>query len=57
MVRGSEMRTYHWSLFLEMGIFGLWIPPLTGVVRTMGNGTEGVQAADIATIFFIACNM
>ncbi|RBQ67750.1 hypothetical protein FVER14953_21134 [Fusarium verticillioides] len=41
----------------EMGIFGLWIPPLTGVVRTMGNRTEGVRAADIATIFFIACNM
>ncbi|KAF5985237.1 hypothetical protein FCOIX_2214 [Fusarium coicis] len=41
----------------EMGIFGFWIPPLTGVVRTMGKGTEGVQAADIATIFFIACNM
>ncbi|KAF5548025.1 hypothetical protein FPHYL_10033 [Fusarium phyllophilum] len=41
----------------EMGIFGLWIPLLTGVVRTMGNGTEGVRMADIATIFFIACNM
>ncbi|KAF5568458.1 hypothetical protein FNAPI_160 [Fusarium napiforme] len=41
----------------EMGIFGLWIPPLAGVVRAMGKGTEGVRAADIATIFFIACNM
>ncbi|KAF5966395.1 hypothetical protein FBULB1_11669 [Fusarium bulbicola] len=57
MVRGAEFRTYHWSLLLEMGIFGLWIPPLTGVVRTMGKGTEGVRAADIAIVFFIACNM
>ncbi|KAF5601830.1 uncharacterized protein FSUBG_8002 [Fusarium subglutinans] len=57
MVRGAELRTYHWSLLLEMGIFGLWIPPLTGVVRTMGKGVEGVRAADIATVFFIACNM
>ncbi|KAF5574791.1 hypothetical protein FPANT_11616 [Fusarium pseudoanthophilum] len=46
-----------WVFCLKMGIFGLWIPPLTGVVRTMGKGTEGVRAADIATIFFIACNM
>ncbi|KAG5750284.1 hypothetical protein H9Q70_007063 [Fusarium xylarioides] len=46
-----------WVFCLKMGIFGLWIPPLTGVVRTMGKGAEGVQAADIATIFFIACNM
>lgn len=57
MVRGTELRTYHWSLLLEMGILGLWIPPLTGVVRTMEKGSEGVRAADIATIFFIACNM
>ncbi|KAI1012795.1 hypothetical protein LB504_008316 [Fusarium proliferatum] len=41
----------------ELSIFGLWIPPLTGVVRTMGIRSEGVRAADIATIFFIACNM
>ncbi|KAH7181888.1 hypothetical protein DER46DRAFT_670186 [Fusarium sp. MPI-SDFR-AT-0072] len=27
------------------------------VVRTMGIRSEGVRAADIATIFFIACNM
>jgi hypothetical protein len=57
MVRGTELRTYHWSLLLEMGILGLWIPPLTGVVRTMEKRSEGVRAADIATIFFIACNM
>ncbi|KAL5619524.1 hypothetical protein FOVSG1_001746 [Fusarium oxysporum f. sp. vasinfectum] len=57
MVRGTELRTYHWSLLLEMGILGLWIPPLTGVVRTMEKGSEGVRAADIATIFFIACNI
>ncbi|KAF5695860.1 hypothetical protein FDENT_166 [Fusarium denticulatum] len=46
-----------WVFCLKMGIFGLWIPPLTSVVRTMGKGTEGVRTADIATIFFIACNM
>ncbi|EXL87844.1 hypothetical protein FOPG_01428 [Fusarium oxysporum f. sp. conglutinans race 2 54008] len=41
----------------QMGILGLWIPPLTGVVRTMEKRSEGVRAADIATIFFIACNI
>ncbi|RBA11339.1 hypothetical protein FPRO05_04512 [Fusarium proliferatum] len=46
-----------WVFCLKMSIFGLWIPPLTGVVRTMGIRSEGVRAADIATIFFIACNM
>ncbi|KAI7761837.1 hypothetical protein ACKAV7_000322 [Fusarium commune] len=46
-----------WVFCLKMGILGLWIPPLTGVVRTMGIRSEGVRAADIATIFFIACNM
>ncbi|KAF5720675.1 hypothetical protein FMUND_4057 [Fusarium mundagurra] len=46
-----------WVFCLKMGIFGLWIPPLTVVVRTMGKGTEEDRGADIATIFFIACNM
>ncbi|KAF5260392.1 hypothetical protein FOXYS1_8963 [Fusarium oxysporum] len=46
-----------WVFCLKMGILGLWIPPLTGVVRTMEKRSEGVRAADIATIFFIACNI
>ncbi|KAF4953917.1 hypothetical protein FGADI_5709 [Fusarium gaditjirri] len=41
----------------EMGILGLWIPPLTGVVRIMEQRSEGVGAVNTATIFFIACNM
>ncbi|KAF5630439.1 uncharacterized protein FTJAE_8201 [Fusarium tjaetaba] len=56
-VVGRQLSHGMLGVLLEYGIFGLWIPPLTGVVRTMGKGTEGVRAADIATIFFIACNM
>ncbi|CEI65393.1 hypothetical protein FVEN_g12852 [Fusarium venenatum] len=57
MVRGIELRTYHWSLLLEMSILGLWIPPLSDVIRVMTERGEGPQSSDIATVFFIGSNM
>lgn len=57
MVRGIELRTYHWSLLLETSILGLWIPPLNDVVRVMMQRDQGVKTSDIATVFFIGTNM
>jgi hypothetical protein len=57
MVRGIEVRTYHWSLLLEMGILGLWIPPLRDVISVMTQRGQGPQSSDIATVFFIGSNM
>ncbi|KAM5361742.1 hypothetical protein ACJZ2D_012915 [Fusarium nematophilum] len=57
MVRGLEMRTYHWSLILELGILALWIPPLYAIIGKMHETRQRPSKADIATIFFIACNM
>ncbi|GKU00722.1 f-box protein [Fusarium langsethiae] len=57
MVRGIELRTYHWSLLLEMGILGLWIPPLRDVISVMTQRDQGPQSSDIATVFFIGSNM
>ncbi|UZP34137.1 hypothetical protein NXS19_001953 [Fusarium pseudograminearum] len=57
MVRGIELRTYHWSLLLEMSILGLWIPPLNDVIRIMTQRDQGVKTSDIATVFFIGTNI
>jgi hypothetical protein len=57
MVRGMELRTYHWALLLELGILGLWIPPLNAILNIMEQRPEGPEKQDTATVFFIACNM
>jgi hypothetical protein len=51
------LRTYHWSLLLETSILGLWIPPLSDVIRITTERGEGLQSSDIATVFFIGSNM
>ncbi|KAF4456078.1 hypothetical protein F53441_1693 [Fusarium austroafricanum] len=43
-----------------LGVFlehGLWVPPLTGIVRLMERRSEGVRPSDIATVFFVGSNM
>ncbi|RGP60300.1 hypothetical protein FLONG3_10929 [Fusarium longipes] len=57
VVRGIEMRTYHWSLLLETSVLGLWMPPLHDVIRVMTQRAEGPQRTDIATVFFIGSNI
>ncbi|KAI6756719.1 hypothetical protein HG530_011317 [Fusarium avenaceum] len=57
MVRGTELRTYHWALLLELGILGLWIPPLLAILNIMEKRPEGPEKKDTATVFFITCNI
>lgn len=57
ITRGVELRTYHWSLLLEMGVLGLWMPPMNGVITVMTQRAEGPYRSDIATVFFISSNM
>ncbi|KAF4977552.1 hypothetical protein FZEAL_5923 [Fusarium zealandicum] len=57
MVRSVQLRTYHWALILELGILVLWIPPMYAIIREARHEPARPSKADIATLFFVACNI
>ena len=57
LLRNVELRTYHWALILELGILGLWIPPLLTILGSAQNRPGRMSPAEIATIFFVVSNM
>ncbi|KAK7423873.1 hypothetical protein QQX98_000744 [Neonectria punicea] len=57
LVRNEELRTYHFTLFLELAILGVWVPPLYAIIKDGPGSPEGFSKADVATIIFIALNM
>ncbi|KAJ4222243.1 hypothetical protein NW759_006665 [Fusarium solani] len=57
LLRNVELRTYHWTLILELGILGLWIPPLLTILGSAQNRPGRPSPADVATIFFVASNI
>ena len=57
LVRNEELRTYHFTLFLELAILAVWVPPLYAIVRDAPGSTEGFSKAAVATIVFIVLNM
>ncbi|KPM36327.1 hypothetical protein AK830_g10256 [Neonectria ditissima] len=57
LVRNEELRTYHFTLFLELAILALWMPPLYAIVKDAPGSTKGFSKAAVATIAFIALNM
>ncbi|KAI8724554.1 F-box domain-containing protein [Fusarium sp. LHS14.1] len=57
LLRNVELRTYHWALILELGILGLWIPPLLTILGSAQNRPGSMSPAEIATIFFVVSNI
>ncbi|KAH6885742.1 hypothetical protein B0T10DRAFT_83478 [Thelonectria olida] len=57
VVRDECMRTYHFTLFLEVAILSLWVPPLRTVIQHGAASSGGFSKSDIATLSFIAFNM
>lgn len=57
LVRNEELRTYHFTLFLEVAILALWVPPLYTIVKHASASSRGVSNSDIATLTFVALNM
>ncbi|KAI8683586.1 F-box domain-containing protein [Fusarium keratoplasticum] len=57
LLRNVELRTYHWTLILELGILGLWIPPLLTILGSAQNRPGRPSPADVATIFFVVSNI
>ncbi|RSL67239.1 hypothetical protein CEP54_003302 [Fusarium duplospermum] len=57
LFRGVELRTYHWTLILEFGILGLWIPPLLTILGSAQVRPDRPSPADVATIFFVVGNI
>ncbi|RTE71779.1 hypothetical protein BHE90_013819 [Fusarium euwallaceae] len=57
LLRNVELRTYHWTLILELGILGLWIPPLLTILGSAQDRPGRPSPADVATIFFVVSNI
>ncbi|KAF7551514.1 hypothetical protein G7Z17_g4941 [Cylindrodendrum hubeiense] len=56
LIRNEELRTYHFTLFLELSALGLWVLPLYVIIND-AHGSKGFSKAIIATLFFVALNM
>lgn len=62
LLRGSRMRTYHWSLLVEFIILTLWIPPLyaiidEAVVKRENSSLQVSGHVAAITLALVVCNM
>ncbi|KAK3356798.1 hypothetical protein B0T25DRAFT_452569 [Lasiosphaeria hispida] len=58
MFRSNKERTYHWTLFLELTILGLWVPPVYYLaVNIASSPSEPVPKSTAATMAMFALNM
>ncbi len=56
--RGNKWRTYHCTLFLELVILGLWIPPIYHVATEVANASGSpVATSTQATLALFALNV
>jgi hypothetical protein len=56
--RGKKLRTYHWTLALELIILGIWIPPVYHVASEIANAPGApVSKSTQATLAMFALNM
>lgn len=57
LVRNEYMRTYHFTLFLELAILALWAPPLLTVIHHGTPSVMHLSKTDMVTFVFIVFNM
>lgn len=57
LIRNEELRTYHFTLFLELSALGLWVAPLYTIIKDANTSSAGFSKAVVATLFFVALNM
>ncbi|KAK0723324.1 hypothetical protein B0T26DRAFT_641452 [Lasiosphaeria miniovina] len=56
--RGNRRKTYHWTLFLELTILALWIPPVYYISTDIINFPENpVPRSTIAALVMFGLNM
>jgi hypothetical protein len=52
------LRTYHFTLVLELAILGLWIPPVYYVATEIASSpSNAIQKSTKATLAMFALNM
>ncbi|KAL7943796.1 hypothetical protein V8C42DRAFT_328468 [Trichoderma barbatum] len=62
MLRGAKMRTYHWSMLMEVIILALWIPPTYALIdgEIVHRATSSLHVplrVTIVILVFVALNM
>jgi hypothetical protein len=56
--RGKKLRTYHWTLALELTILGIWIPPVYHVASEIASASGApVSRSTQATLAMFVLNM
>lgn len=56
--RGNVLRTYHFTLALELAILGLWVPPVYYISVEVANSPgSAVQKSTKATLAMFTLNM
>jgi len=52
------LRTYHWTLILELAILGLWVPPIYYIASEIADAPDGpVPKITQAVLAMFALNM
>ncbi|KAH7153077.1 hypothetical protein EDB81DRAFT_882025 [Dactylonectria macrodidyma] len=56
LVRNEELRTYHFTLLLEVCVLLVWVPPLYAIVKD-AMASDNFSKPVVATLSFVVLNM
>lgn len=57
LVRGSRLRTFHWSVLLEVIILALWVPPTFALATIIRSPSSRSPGPPIMTLALVGINM